>query len=319
MQPRPLQDGAFLCLFCGSEGDDVMDKMGFLGPAGTHSEEAARYLASLLPEDYSLAAFTDIQGAMQAVEDAEIESCLVPVENSLEGTINITLDMLAHSDVLVVERELVWQIHNQLMARCLPQEVRTVYSHAQPLAQCRGYLQEHYPAAELRQAASTAAAAELVAASSLKEGRAAICTRRAGEIYGLDTLAKEIQDNKANCTRFYQVCRRQSLAPVAAKTDRALVICQIDGARAGSLCGVLQEFAARGVNLMRIESRPARTKLGVYIFFFDLATDVAPQILSEAIEAVRQKSIWLKRLGDFPVLLAASRQGEAASEPDAKQ
>ena len=118
---------------------------------------------------------------MQAVADGEVESCLVPVENSLEGSINITLDTLAQSDELVVKRELIWSVHNQLMAKCPADAVRLIYSHAQPLAQCRGYLKAHFLQAKLVAAASTARAAALVAASDPAEGCAAICTARAGE------------------------------------------------------------------------------------------------------------------------------------------
>ena len=107
----------------------------------------------------------------------------------------------------------------------------------------------------------------------------------------------------ANSTRFFEVCRRgegERLLPA----DKVLLICQIDGKRAGSLCEVLEEFAFRGVNMVRIESRPARTELGAYIFFFDLETDAAPGQLEASIEAVRKKSIWLRNLGAFPVLRA---------------
>ena len=179
------------------------------------------------------------------------------------------------------------------------------FSHAQPLSQCRSYLQQQYPAAELVATASTAKAARLVAASRMDEGCAAICTKRAGELYGLQTLAVEIQDNMANCTRFFEVRRASGLRPTAGEVlDKVLIICQIDGQRAGSLCDVLQEFARCSVNMTRIESRPARTELGAYIFFFDLETSTSRKNLEASIEAVRKKSIWLKNLGEFPVIVA---------------
>ncbi len=282
-----------------------MEKMGFLGPPGTHSEAAALYLNGLLPQPAELAAYPEIFAAMQAVADGEVESCLVPVENSLEGSINITLDTLAQSDELVVKRELIWSVHNQLMAKCPADAVRLIYSHAQPLAQCRGYLKAHFPQAKLVAAASTARAAALVAASDPAEGCAAICTARAGELYGLTAIATEIQDNMANCTRFYQVCRRPVPPLPGGETGRALIICQIDGSHSGSLCEVLQEFASRQVNMTRIESRPARTELGAYLFFFDLEIDAGPRgSLAASINAVRQRSIWLRQLGEFPVIIA---------------
>ena len=142
-----------------------MKRLGFLGPQGTHSEAAALYLKRVLAEPNELIAFADIYSAMQAVAEGKLDACLVPVENSLEGSINVTLDTLAHSENLRVVRELIWGVHNQLMAKCRPEQVTRIFSHPQPLSQCRSYLQEHYPAAVRIATASTAKAARLVAAS----------------------------------------------------------------------------------------------------------------------------------------------------------
>ena len=279
-----------------------MQTLGFLGPSGTHSEAAAMFLAERMEGGAELRPYSDIFSVMQAAADGEVDVCVVPVENSLEGAVNVTMDTLAQMDDLAIERELIWDIHNQLMAKDASAEVRTIYSHPQPLAQCRQYLKSHFPQAKLVATESTAKAAELVAAG--EAGAAAICTARAGELYGLSTIATEIQDSMTNSTRFYQLRRRPVPALDESESGRAVIVCQIDGARAGSLCGVLEEFASRSVNMTRIISRPARTGLGVYIFFFDLEIEAgksrAP--LEESIEAVREKSIWLKDLGRFPVL-----------------
>ena len=279
-----------------------MQTLGFLGPSGTHSEAAAMFLAERMEGGAELRPYSDIFSVMQAAADGEVDVCVVPVENSLEGAVNVTMDTLAQMDDLAIERELIWDIHNQLMAKDASAEVRTIYSHPQPLAQCRQYLKSHFPQAKLVATESTAKAAELVAAG--EAGAAAICTARAGELYGLSAIATEIQDSMTNSTRFYQLRRRPVPALEESESGRAVIVCQIDGARAGSLCGVLEEFASRSVNMTRIISRPARTGLGVYIFFFDLEIEAgksrAP--LEESIEAVREKSIWLKDLGRFPVL-----------------
>lgn len=279
-----------------------MKKMGVLGPLGTHSEAAAHYLTSLLPEQRELVVYPDIFAVIQAVETGEVDSCLVPVENSLEGAINITLDTLARSDDLQVMRELIWPVHNQLMARPGIESVRRIYSHPQPISQCWGYLQAHYPDAEVVKVASTARAAELVAKAPVEDGAAAICTRRGGELNGLIPLATEIQDSMSNATRFFELQRRseESVLP----HEKMLVICEIDGKKAGALYEVLKEFAERGINMTRIESRPARTELGAYIFFFDLEMDDNEQELQASLVAVRQKSKWLKMLGEFPVIEA---------------
>lgn len=136
-------------------------------------------------------------------------------------------------------------------------------------------------------------------------GAAAICTERGGELNGLVTVAKEIQDNMANATRFFELCRvaRTPHEPVG-PAEKMLVICEIDGQKAGALYDVLKEFADRGVNMTRIESRPARTELGAYIFFFDLEVADNEAALREAVAAVARKSKWLKDLGSFPVVRA---------------
>ena len=286
-----FKDEAFLV-----RGMCMAKTMGVLGPAGTHSEAAAVYLKKYCQEDYRLVLFADIFDCLQAVENGEVDSALVPVENSLEGAINISLDTLARSDGLHVWRELIWPVHNQLLAK-RKGEIKRIYSHAQPISQCRAFLQEHYPQAELIKVSSTARAAEIVADSE-DDHCAAIATARAGELLGLIPIAKEIQDSAANCTRFFQVGRE---AQVFLPKEKLLVICQIDGQQAGALFDVLKEFAQRGINMTRIESRPARTELGAYIFFFDLEYVDSPQ-LDESLAAVAEKSIWLRNLGTYPVI-----------------
>ena len=146
-----------------------------------------------------------------------------------------------------------------------------------------------------------ARAAEMVGALPVDAGAAAICTRRAGVLNGLVEIAGRIEDSGANCTRFFEVVRAQKISPPAAP-DTVLLVAQIDGSRPGALYNVLGEFARREVNLTRIESRPARTELGAYLFFFDL--DAHSDAAEEAIAAVARRSIWLKELGRFPVHLA---------------
>lgn len=283
-----------------------MKTLGILGPKGTHSEEAALWLKKFSHEDYQLEICADIFDVLNAVKERKLDVGLVPVENSLEGSINITLDTLARSDTLTVARELVWKVKNFLMTKPLvgTQEIKKIFSHAQPLAQCRKFLQKNFPNAEIISTTSTARAAEIVAASD--ENFAAICTERAGKLNGLVVAAKDIQDNPNNSTRFFEVKYRPRDAASIEHFDgdKVLIICQIDGSRAGSLCEVLEEFAKRGVNMTRIESRPARTILGAYIFFFDLETDAGDDALNESIRAVYDKSIWLKNLGVFPVIYA---------------
>ncbi len=280
-----------------------MKKMGILGPRGTHSEAAAVYLNEIIEEPSELVIFSEIYEVLHAIEIGQIDSGFVPVENSLEGSINITLDTLARSDNLIVTCELIWSVHNHLMAKSQIEvgKIKKIFSHAQPISQCRNYLHKNCSKAEICTTSSTARAAEIVAESKINENYAAICTQRAGELNGLVTIANEIQDNLNNSTRFFEIHRREDIKFDGYK-EKILIICQIYGGHAGALCEVLEEFAFRNINMTRIESRPARTKLGEYIFFFDLDTDVDAKIIDEAIAAVRKKSIWLKNLGTFSVI-----------------
>lgn len=289
--------------------------LGYLGPRGTHSEEVALYLCERWAADgahWHPVSQESISDAIRAVAQGTLDACAVPVENSLEGSIPITLDTLAHDVDLQVELELVWAVHNRLLAKNRREPVRAILSHAQPLAQCRAYLRSQYPQAVLRQTASTARAAEIVASG--ETGWAAIGTRRAGELYGLQTIADEIQDNPANCTRFLVLTKPGK--SLLRGRDKTSIVCQINGEKAGSLCEVLLEFARRDVNLVRIESRPARTGLGAYIFFFDLDMPGDLPQVQAAIEAVRQKSFWLKNLGSFAVWQADAKSFSRGERED---
>ena len=279
-------------------------KMGVLGPLGTHSEAAAQYFMQRQQRSAELVCFADIDECLHAVETGAVDAAFVPVENSIEGSIAVTLDALAHSDVLYVRHEVIWPVHNYLMARTADGTIRCIYSHPQPIAQCRDFLRRYYPHAEIIKTQSTARAAEIVGASGDHEGCAAICTRRAGALNGLTLIAGSIEDRGSNCTRFFEVVRDGAAAPPAEASDTVLIVCQIDGSRAGALYDVLGEFARRAVNLTRIESRPARTELGAYIFFFDLDAHSPEDAVRASIEAVAAKSIWLKVLGVFPVHMA---------------
>ncbi|MDF2566121.1 MAG: pheA [Massilibacillus sp.] len=280
----------------------VVESLGFLGPKGTHSEEVALYLNSEqnnTGKEWKLVPYTSIYDAICAVEQGKIDRCVVPVENSIEGSINITLDTLAHDVDLQIEREIIWAVHNQLMVKNTDDEITTIISHPQPLAQCRSFIKEHYPQAEIRPVSSTARAAKIVAEGKHK-GYAVIGCHRAGTLYSLTTIATEIQDNTTNCTRFLILTKPKETS-INGK-DKTSIICQINGKKAGSLCEVLLEFAKRDVNLTRIESRPARTGLGKYIFFLDLEDSIDKVNVKAAIKAVAQKSLWLKNLGSFNVI-----------------
>lgn len=280
-----------------------MRKLAFLGPHGTNSEEAAVYMSQLRQEKMELIAYNTIYDAIQAVANKKVDYCLVPVENSIEGSVRITLDTLAHDVDLMVESELIWSVHNQLLTKNPNAKIHTIISHVQPLAQCREYLKKNYPTAKTESVSSTARAAEKV--SNYGDGYAAIGTKMAADLYNLQVIDADIQDIEDNFTRFILLTTKDRLNQQA-NIANMMIICQIDG-RAGSLYELLGDFASRKINMTRIESRPARTSLGEYIFFIEIDVDVDTNILQEALTEANKKCFWLKNLGGFPVYKASNK------------
>jgi len=280
-----------------------MKKLAFLGPHGTNSEEAAIYMANLRKEKMNLVAYNTIQDAIQAVAQKDVDYCLVPVENSIEGSVRITLDTLAHDVDLMIESELIWSVHNQLLTKNPNAKIHTIISHIQPLAQCREYLKSHYPTAKIESVSSTARAAEK--ASCYGDGYAAIATKTAANLYNLQIIDTDIQDVEDNFTRFILLTNKDKVKKYQ-DVANMMIICQIDG-RAGSLYELLGDFACRKVNMTRIESRPARTSLGEYIFFIEIDANVDKDILQEALMQASKKCFWLKNLGKFPVYKASNK------------
>ena len=267
-----------------------MKKLAFLGPHGTNSEEAAIYMANLRKEKINLVAYNTIQDAIQAVAQKDVDYCLVPVENSIEGSVRITLDTLAHDVDLMIESELIWSVHNQLLTKNPNAKIHTIISHIQPLAQCREYLKSHYPTAKTESVSSTARAAEK--ASCYGDGYAAIATKTAADLYNLQIIDTDIQDVEDNFTRFILLTNKDKVKKYQ-DVANMMIICQIDG-RAGSLYELLGDFACRKVNMTRIESRPARTSLGEYIFFIEIDANVDKDILQEALMQASKNVFGLK-------------------------
>lgn len=267
--------------------------IGYLGPQGTNCEEAA--LFAYPEQGVSFRPYSRIDLAMHAVCTGEIIECIVPIENSHEGSVHLTLDTMVHDVSLVIRREVVRPIqHNLLLkAGALP---KIIYSHPQALAQCRKTLGFLYPEAELEPVLSTAEAARLAAEG---DDCAAVGSLRAADLYGLTVAQTGIQDNQANYTRFI-VLGKESAEGGQGKWKTSIV-CNINGERPGTLYDILKEFAVRAVNLTRIESRPARTGLGQYIFFFDMDGCLDDSSVAAAVAAVEKKSIWFKNFGSYPV------------------
>lgn len=271
-------------------------RVAYLGPAGTFSEEAARAAdraagAELVPE-------ATIADAIEAVALGRADQAIVPIENSIEGSVAQTLDTLAdRSDVTIVAEQVLPVSHLLVAGRPLAVgEIERVVSHPQPLGQCAHWLREHVPGAELVAAASTADAVREVAAAGAPW--AAIGTRRASDLYGGTVLAEGIEDEAGNATRFVWVAPAGAFVGAPAKTS--IVFWGSGDDTPGWLAGCLSEFASRGVNLTKIESRPLRGRLGHYRFFVDLDLGLDTPDAADALAALRGHCEDVRVLGSYP-------------------
>ena len=261
-----------------------------LGPEGTFTEAAA------LKHFGQSARLTLLDSIDQVFREVMAGSCdygVAPVENSIEGAVNHTLDMLLVSDLKLCG-ELELRIHHQLLSRSKNlEDIQTVYSHEQSLAQCRRWLDANLADARCVALASNAQAA-LNAGGD--EHSAAIAGERAGELYGLPVLRKNIEDNPHNTTRFL-VLGKETLPPSG--RDKTSLLFAMPS-RPGSLVNMLACFADHGVNMARIESRPSRQGMWEYVFFVDILGHVEDGEVARALSELRDKAAMMKLLGSYP-------------------
>jgi len=273
-------------------------RVGYLGPAGTYSEEALRASA---PEGVEEVAYPTIHDAVMAVHDGAVARAVVPIENALEGSVAVTLDTLATEATDVrIESEVVQPIRHSLVApRSLAlEDVRRVVSHPQATAQCARFLRERLPHAERVFAPSTADAVRTVAGSA--EPVAALGSRLAAELYGCAVLADDAGDHPDNVTRFVWLASARNAVEATGPQAKTSIVFWGGGDRSpGWLVDVLGELSSRSVNLTRIESRPRRTTLGHYMFFADLEGGAGWPPVSEALRALAAHVDELRVLGSY--------------------
>ncbi len=272
-----------------------MTKIAYLGPRGTFSEEAALRFARCLPVPAGMVPLPAIEDCAEAVTEGRADFTVVPVENSLEGAVHATLDLLAGTSLVICAELIVDIEHHLLSTGSRLHDIRQVLSHPQALAQCRRYLRANLPDALVIPTASTAEAAARVVA--MGAAAAAIGSLHAAIYYELKVLASSIQDNGSQ-TRFIVLTKNGSVPGRPEKTS--LLFSIRDGP--GSLFRVLAAFAAHGVNLTRIESRPAKRQLGDYLFFVDLAGAAGEERVEGALRDASPETVMLKVLGSYPVL-----------------
>ena len=273
--------------------------LAYLGPTGTNSETAALAYADWLSNQYqqqsTLCPYPSMAMALQSVAKGKIERAVVPVENSIEGSVTLVLDTLWQADNLQIHQELTIPIlHGLLSYANQLAEIKTVYSHPQGLAQCQKWLEKFLPQVQLIPMKSTTEGI-----SFLKDdpSAAAVASPRAAELYGVPLLEKDIKDRPDNCTRFWIVSRDES--KIGSHLSLAF---SLPENAPGALMKSLEIFARREINLSKIESRPSKRSLGEYIFFIDLEGNSQDTQIKEALTELDRCTEVLKIFGNYIML-----------------
>lgn len=265
-------------------------KVAFFGPKATFTHLAAMQQfglsAELVPQKSIPAVFED-------VGKGRAKYGVVPVENSTEGMVSHTLDMFMESD-LKINAEVMLEIHHYLLSRTgRPEDIKKVYSHPQPIAQCRDWLAENLPNIPVVDVASTAVAAQIV---SEDYTAAAIASELAASMYDLKIVRERIEDQVNNFTRFLVIGKK--LTEISGDDKTSLMFSVKD--EVGILYRMLEPFAKRGINLSKIESRPLKKKAWEYIFFLDLMGHINDAVIAEAVQELKQCCQFVKVLGSYP-------------------
>ena len=270
---------------------------GYFGPPGTFSHQALLTLPSLDGEPIP---YATVGQALDAVRAGEVAAALVPIENSVEGGVTATLDNLTYGERLVIIREVLLAVQFTLFGRrgTRLDQIRNVLTHPHAAAQCRDWLALNLPDALVTESGSTAGAAEEVANPDSRFD-AAICAKMAGEKFGLEQLADQIADNPDAITRFVLVTKPGQVGPPTG-ADKTTMVLFMREDHPGALLEILEQFASRGVNLCRIESRPTKKTLGDYCFSIDAEGHVSDARLAEAMMGLHRICADVVFLGSYP-------------------
>jgi chorismate mutase/prephenate dehydratase len=269
-----------------------VSKVAYLGPRGTHTEEAAKEYFGTGGTEFR--PYWTVEEVFRAVDSGETDWGIVPVENSLEGSVPATLSLLLDSSLLICG-EIERRIRHCLLASpgTRLEDIRIVFSHPQALMQCKRFLENILPKAEKREVSSTAKAVEMAKSTPMA---AAIGTEASAQLYGMEILAKGIEDHPNNYTRFLVIGRKR---PPRTGNDKTSLIFSVPNVP-GALHGALGSFALRNINLVKVESRPTKGKPWEYIFYVDFEGHLDDQKCKEALEELKSKTSFLKVLGSYP-------------------
>ena len=270
-------------------------KIAFLGPVGsfTHNVAVSAFAdADLLP-------FRTITEVIKAYEENQVSFAIIPVENSIEGSVHESVDYLFHQGGLQVVAEIVQPIKQQLLTKGDKKVLETIYSHPQAIAQAKKYIRAHYPKAHLVTTASTAYAAQFVAEHP-EEAFAAIAPEEAAKAYGLQILARDIQEIDENYTRFWVLGKHFPQLTLKKQVEKASLALTLPDNQPGALYKALSVFAWRGIDLTKLESRPLKTNLGEYFFIIDCLVE-KESLLHFALEELRALDIHCQLFGQYSV------------------
>lgn len=270
----------------------------YLGPEGTFTEQALRSLPAARSADRI--AYSSVANVMEAVRSGDADGAVVPLENSVEGGVAATLDALSTGEPLMITREILVEVQFALLVRpgTTVDDITTVATHPHAAAQCRRWLATHLPNADVVLESSTAHAAALVAAGASGYD-AAVAAPVAATTYRLSTLATKIADREGAVTRFV-LLSRPGPPPPPTGADKTSLVAFIRENHPGALLELLEQFAVRGVDLTRIESRPTGSALGRYCFTIDAEGHVADARVAEALMGLRRTCADLRFLGSYP-------------------
>jgi prephenate dehydratase len=269
--------------------------LGYFGPAGTFTHQALLTFS----DGADAVAYQTVAQALDAVRAGEVSAAVVPIENSVEGGVSATLDFLANGKRLMITREVLLPVQFNLYARpgTTIEQVKRVITHPHSAAQTRGWMIANLPEALVTEGGSNATAAKEVSDPTSKYD-AAICGRIAGEMYGLVPVATEIADNPDAVTRFV-VVSLPTAPPPRTGADKTTLVAYMHADHSGALLEILDQFASRGVNLTRIESRPTKTGLGNYCFSIDAEGHLADPRLAEALQGLHRICADVVFLGSY--------------------
>jgi prephenate dehydratase len=273
-------------------------RIGYFGPAGTFTEQALLSQADLA--GCELVPYRTVPDVLDAVDNNAVDLGFVPIENSIEGTVNFTQDALVFDHDLLIQREVVLDIEHCIVAKkgVALADITTLLSIPVATAQCHAYIREHLGNAEVRAANSTAEAARIVGEDSAKS-MAAVAPRNAAALYGLEVLASNIADHEGNQTRFVLVGK--DTIPAATGHDRTALVVFQRADEPGSLISILQEFAARRINLSQLLSRPTkRGGLGDYCFIMYADGHIKDELVADILRDLHAKQGAVKFLGSYP-------------------